>query len=791
MIRVLVLAFLAVFDTAFAALAPGERAVGAPDFAMFQSPPAEFRGRAMWGFDLSKVTEAQIVSEVRKMAAERFGGFFISVNGGSGRNLDPAYIRQSAPHFRFYDHAIEYLSDDFFRFYRLAVEEAKRNGMSVIFYDDYEYPTGTVGGQLYTKYPQHMAKRLDMVEKDVTGPAAVQLAVPKGIYVGAVLMNRRTHERIDVTGKKTAEGSVACDAPSGDWKLMVFYLNTEAVMKIRNPGLVDYLDSDAMDTFLAMSYDKFYAHLKDHWGSTINMTFYDEPTLHWLDGRTWSPSFNKNFEKKYGRSPIKDYPALWYDIGPETATARNALFGMRAQLFADNFTTKLARWSTAHGIESSGHLDQEEVVNPVPTNGDLMKVFEHQDTPGADDIFFLGRSNRGYKVVTSASFNYDKPVTMAETYAAYTKLDDRIAFQVAMDQYAMGISRQVPWGGIGAQVKNVPALNEYVGRLSYMLQHGRHVTDVAVLYPIAALQACYNFAGGQVPEAKRPETDKSVNLLAKVMGAGWAYAYNGGLPPAEIDYMDLGEILFRGLRVDYTYLHPEVLIGRCTVAGKRLLLNNRENREEYRVLFLPGGDTLSYPVAEKIRQFYKSGGTVIATSRLPCYSVEPHRDGDLRAVIGDTFGVPSAAVVSGEIAVDPVKGYLSRQNAAGGGAWFLPKPSMEKVKEILKVALPVRDVSFSEPEWPLKTGRAYDGALTYIHKVKAGRDIYFFANSSTQPVDTTVTLRESKRLSIWNPRDGNKLAGVEKAEGGAVTRLRLSLPPVSSLFYVQEGIAAK
>jgi hypothetical protein len=73
-----------------------------------------------------------------------------------------------------------------------------------------------------------------------------------------------------------------------------------------------------------------------------------------------------------------------------------------------------------------------------------MKVFEHQDTPGHDDIFFLGTSNRGYKVVTSAVFNYDKLVAMAETYAAYTKLDDRTVFQMAMHQYAMEINLQIP-----------------------------------------------------------------------------------------------------------------------------------------------------------------------------------------------------------------------------------------------------------------------------------------------------------------------------------------------------------
>jgi len=52
---------------------------------------------------------------------------------------------------------------------------------------------------------------------------------------------------------------------------------------------------------------------------------------------------------------MKYYPALWYDIGPETAAARNALFGFRAQLYAENFIGRIAAWCAAHGIDMAGH----------------------------------------------------------------------------------------------------------------------------------------------------------------------------------------------------------------------------------------------------------------------------------------------------------------------------------------------------------------------------------------------------------------------------------------------------
>ena len=86
-------------------------------------------------------------------------------------------------------------------------------------------------------------------------------------------------------------------------------------------------------------------------------------------------------------------------------------------------------------------------------------------------------------------------------------------------------------------------------------------------------------------------------------------------------------------------------------------------------------------------------------------------------------------------------------------------------------------------------GPEYEGALTYIHKVKDGRDIYFFANSSPRDIDTNVVLRGHKTLTIWNPHTGTQ----EPAEivpgdidGQPTTTVHLKLTSVSSLFLVGE-----
>src|SRR5579871_5438788 len=183
------------------------------------------------------------------------------------------------------------------------------------------------------------------------------------------------------------------------------------------------------------------------------------------------------------------------------------------------------------------------------------------------------------------------------------------AYKTAMDQYAMGVNLQ-----IGNRPTDIgPQLDRFVGRMSYLLRHGRHVADIAVLYPIASLQSAYYFA--TPPASNRPGSSPA-----------FYWPLEGGVIPPGLDYMDLGEMLYRGLRIDYTYLHPEVLVGRTIVNDHKLIIDNKENREEFRVLILAGGDTLSADAAKKILEFYRAGGTVIALHNLPSKSAEFHRD---------------------------------------------------------------------------------------------------------------------------------------------------------------------
>ncbi len=694
----------------------------------FRDPPASWKTRPLWFWNAPPSKPQTDVLMKRCQDAGYYGFGILPTQKMDLAFMSPAYLDR----------------------YQEAVDKAAQLGLKMCLYDEFWFPSGSAGGLLAQKYPEALGKRLDMTAYDVSGPQAFVKPIPDGRLMAAVAMHAQDLRRIDLAGY-VRDGRLAWNVPAGNWKVMFFLCVPDGART-----LVDYLDPEAVGRFIELTYQAYYDKFPQHFGKTIDSAFYDEPTFHWIQGgRAWTPAFNEKFRRRHGGDPSLLYPALWMDIGPETASARNALFGMRAELIAEGFVKPLAEWCARHGIELTGHMDQEEVVNPVGLCGDLIKVFKHQHIPGIDQVFSYGRASKAYKVVSSAAANYNRPRVMCECYGAMN-LPPANLYKEAMDQFAKGVNMMVPhavWYSSQGVIfppelsplsakygPELPEYNRYMGRLQRILQHGRHVADVAVLYPIASLQAGYRFGVGK--------------------------PYTGGIIPPEADYMNLGDWLALDLRCDFTFLHPETLDERCTVEGATLRLNFPEQFEQYQVLLLPGSTTIHASNLRKIKRFYDAGGRVIATTRLPERSVEPGHDAEVRALIAAMFGDR-----------EPTK----NASTTAARARFVPLPSPETLRAALAAALPVPDVAWQPP--PKVAG----GNLSYIHKVVQGRDFYFFGNSSETLVDTHVRLRGGVVPEFWDPHTGRiedaEYRG-EEAHGQKVCRVRLRLPPVRSLFVV-------
>ena len=119
----------------------------------------------------------------------------------------------------------------------------------------------------------------------------------------------------------------------------------------------------------------------------------------------------------------------------------------------------------------------------------------------------------------------------------------------------------------------------------------------------------------------------------------------------------------------------------------------------------------------------------------------------------------------------------------------MPHPTAGTLAAILDEILPVADVAFENAPVAASGG----GMLSYLHKVKDGADLYYFANSSDDHVDTWIRLRGRHTLQLWDPHTGAMTpteCSHERLKEQDITRVRLTLEPVKSAFLVGQPASA-
>lgn len=104
--------------------------------------------------------------------------------------------------------------------------------------------------------------------------------------------------------------------------------------------------------------------------------------------------FNERFQQEHGHNPVTLYPALGYDMGPDTAAARVALHDFRAELLPQGYPRKVNEWCSEHDSRGTGHAMGQYYPLPVFLAGDHIKFYRHCDIPMIDSIHYCEMSRR-------------------------------------------------------------------------------------------------------------------------------------------------------------------------------------------------------------------------------------------------------------------------------------------------------------------------------------------------------------------------------------------------------------
>ncbi|MBN1435999.1 MAG: hypothetical protein JW936_02895 [Sedimentisphaerales bacterium] len=281
---------------------------------------------------------------------------------------------------------LEYLSEEFFERYRLALELAKERGLKVWIYDEYGWPSGNAGGKLLEEHPEHNGWLLH-VSKDEEGKVKVE--------------PRRCDRVMD-----NCIGAPWTTSPRG-------YVNT--------------LSAEAMGCFIEMTHGRFYEELGELFDEVVVGFFTDEPAarIGCLDSDLsfwsspdlpWTPELPGWFKERFGYDVEEHFAEL---TGAEPARVKRDFWELIKAKHCDAYHGQMARWCKAHGVKYTGHLGEDHLLMHVRFAGSAYMSLGQMDEPGID---YLGGGREPDErfieemVVTSITKHTGREKTYCEAY---------------------------------------------------------------------------------------------------------------------------------------------------------------------------------------------------------------------------------------------------------------------------------------------------------------------------------------------------------------------------------------
>jgi len=351
-------------------------------------------------------------------------------------------------------------------------------------------------------------------------------------------------------------------------------------------------------------------------GKGLNFFFSDELGFG-VGGRLWSEQFAGEFKKRKGYDITPELPALFKDIGPRTPKVRLDYSDVMVALSEEGFFKPVYDWHQQRGMTMG--CDHGGRGRNVVEFGDYFRTQRWNQGPGADQPN-LGKDLIKAKVASSIAHLYERPrVWLEGFYGSGWGTTSAGIVDATFANYVMGFNllsfHGMYYATHGGWWEWAPPDNTFrmpywkhlrgfmvcVQRLSYLLSQGHHRCDVAIIYPVAPMEA-----GMDGPEAVKT-----------------AFA--------------TGEQLFaRG--VDFDFMDFESL-ARAKVVGKELHVSG----EIYRVLVLPAMKAVRHSTLRKALEFHRAGGVVLAVGALPEASDRVGRDDpEVAAMVKEMF--PSGPV---------------------------------------------------------------------------------------------------------------------------------------------------
>ena len=603
----------------------------------------------------------------------------------------------------------------------VCLQAAKKNNLKMWIFDEKWWPSQTIAGKVP---PEYAAKQLEATAIPVDGPSKFSQDGFGDKNLVAVIAGKLA-EGPDGSGQGGIDaqslvrlmpenGTVKWDAPAGKWQVMKFTFGLAPKAQQKPDAIVDGASRDCVDWFLKTVYQPHFDRFKEDFGQTIIGFFYDEPETQGDWGTELSSIF---FERHVDEN--KALVAWKFNLaGDDQVAAKYAYVDALAEAWGRTMYGGMTKWCEKRGVVSIGHFMEHGGLYLKRGLGatNLFDMQKYNAMGGMDLVcqqLYPGQRNKGIyqlpKLTSSISHAYNKPqqLAMCEIFGAYGQGITYPQMKWLLDwEQVGGVNFMIPhsFNPKAPNDTDCPPYfysddaeprwplyriwADYSNRLSLLLTGGRHVCPIAFLF-------CGNSA--YVGKAVTPE-DMTTALQDALYDCDW--------------------------------LPYEVFEGQAAVSYKELSLYD----EKYQVLIVPPVEAIPYATLAKVKEFFDKGGVVIGYDFLPSKSATIGTSSELIASVRDSIW-----------GTDQPSLQVCKTNPYGGRSYFLPATvTPEEVQQVLADA-------GIRPRLEVLGGDT-NHWLHVLHRVKAGRDVFFVCNQNHegQPKQFKLRVRAEGEPERWD-----------------------------------------
>ncbi len=662
----------------------------------FLNPPQGYGEVGFYWWQGDPLTKERIRWQLDRLKDKSIMGLQVNYAHSDQGGFSFGYTYQSDP---------ALFSEEWWELFGWFLGEAKKENISVSLSD---YTLGTPGQGYFTdevikENPGLAGAMLDSIIENVDGETVFKKELPQNIL--SIKAFELRDGRI-IPGSGIDLKGYICDdllewvSPKGDWRVIAVYFRV-------NPFSVDPMNPLTGEKII----EKFFARFEDRnpgeGGNGLNFFFSDELSFG-VGGNLWNSAFRDEFIARKGYDLIPEISALFEDTGEHTPKIRLDYRDVMVSLEEEAYFKPVFDWHQKRGmIYGCDHGGRGKDVTEF---GDYFRTQRWNQGPGNDQPFLYSDIIKN-KVSASISHLYERPRTWLEGYhssgwgSSSAQITDATLRNFISGHNLLTL-HGLYYSTHGGWWEWAPPCNhfrmpywEHMGefmkcseRMCYLLSQGRHCCDVAVLYPVAPMEAGM-------------DGEQSVSTAFSLC----KHLYNNGV---DFDFID-----FQSLE------RAEIDDRQLKVAG-----------ESFRVLILPHMKAIRYSSIEKALSFYRSGGIVVCLGDLPAASDRAgYNDPVLYSNLEEIFGI--SATPSG-MSMPVVK-----KNGAGGIG--ITASSDEQVYSCISKEITRDFIAYTDCDEPVNTW--------VMHRRVGYRDIFMLYGI---PSKTRCFFRVKGAAELWDPWTG-------------------------------------